>query len=91
MIVCWYLMNLEGHKQRSIGSGWIISFGNTGGILAAFTFLTKFAPYYRTGYSICMAVATLGIVASLCYALLIWMERRKLSDKEGDKPMVHSL
>ena len=76
-IVCWYLMNLEGHKQRSIGSGWMISFGNTGGLLAPFAFLSKFAPHYRTGYSICIAVAVLGSVATLAYAALVLKERRK--------------
>ena len=83
MIVCWYLMNLQGHKQRSIGSGWMISFGNTGGILAPFTFLTKFAPYYRTGYSVCMAVIALGTISTISYATLIVLERRKVSDNGG--------
>ncbi|PSN64775.1 putative allantoate permease [Corynespora cassiicola Philippines] len=83
MIVCWYLMNLQGHKQRSIGSGWMISFGNTGGILAPFTFLTKFAPYYRTGYSVCMAVVALGTISTISYATLIVLERRKVSDNGG--------
>jgi hypothetical protein len=33
-IVCWYVMNLQGHVQRSIGSAWMIGFGNTGGIIS---------------------------------------------------------
>ncbi|KJZ71243.1 hypothetical protein HIM_09386 [Hirsutella minnesotensis 3608] len=76
-VICWYLMNLDGHKQRSIGSGWMISIGNTGGILAPFAFLQSDAPQYRPGYSMCMAVAALGLVATLCYALLVIRERRK--------------
>jgi hypothetical protein len=28
-IICWYTMNLGGHKRRSIGSGWQIGFGNS--------------------------------------------------------------
>ena len=75
-IVCWYLMNLQGHVQRSIGSAWIISFGNTGGILATFTFLKRDAPLYHTGYSICLAVTVVGAVASSLYGLLVWRERR---------------
>lgn len=71
-------MNLEGHKERSIGSGWMISFGNTGGILAPFMFLPQNAPDFRPGYSTCMAVTVLGIVATSCYAALILRERRKV-------------
>ena len=76
-IVCWYLMNLQGHAQRSVGSAWIISFGNTGGIVATFTFLKQDAPRYHAGYSICMAVTVAGAVASGLYGALIWRERRR--------------
>ncbi|KAI1073453.1 putative allantoate permease [Whalleya microplaca] len=89
-VICWYLMNLEGHKQRSIGSGWMISVGNTGGILAPFAFLPKFAPEYRPGYSICMGVAALGIVVTLCYTLLILRERRRVHN-DGGNEKTHSL
>lgn len=75
-IICWYMMNLHGHKERSIGSGWMISVGNTGGILAPFAFLQSDAPHYRPGYAICMAVAALGLVTALWYALLVVRERR---------------
>lgn len=76
-VVCWYLMNLRGHKERSIGSAWMISFGNTGGIVAPFTFLSADAPYYRVGYSVCLGVVALGVVSSLLYAALVLRERRK--------------
>ncbi|KAH7324162.1 putative allantoate permease [Stachybotrys elegans] len=79
IVICWYLMNLEGHKQRSIGSGWMISFGNTGGILAPFAFLPRYAPEYTPGYSTCMAVASLGIIVTLCYALLVMRDRRRMA------------
>lgn len=29
IIVCWFSMNLSGHKRRSIGTGWQIGFGNS--------------------------------------------------------------
>lgn len=25
--LCWYVMNLEGHSDRAVGTGWMISFG----------------------------------------------------------------
>lgn len=77
-VICWYLMNLQGHKQRSIGSAWMISLGNSGGIVAPFTFLSRDAPYYRTGYSVCLGVVSLSVVVSVLYALLVFRERRKV-------------
>ncbi|TAQ88185.1 hypothetical protein B7494_g3483 [Chlorociboria aeruginascens] len=79
--VCWYLMNLRGHKQRAMGSGFMIAFGNTGGIIAPFAFLSKFAPDYKTGYAICLAMAALGTVSAGVYALLVVRER---STKHGN-------
>lgn len=29
IIICWYAMNLSGHKRRAIGTGWQIGFGNS--------------------------------------------------------------
>lgn len=85
--ICWYLMNLTGHKQRSIGSAWMISFGNTGGILAPFAFLPRDAPYYLLGYSLCMAITVLGIAATAGYALLVLRQRRELRNRCGDDKM----
>ncbi|KAI0398285.1 putative allantoate permease [Xylariaceae sp. FL0594] len=88
LIICWYLMNLHTYQQRSIGSAWMISFGNTGGIVAPFAFLPKTAPAYRTGYSVCISVAALGFVTSLVYAYLLVREKRKAQvngDVRGEK------
>jgi hypothetical protein len=80
-------MNLSGHKNRSIGSAWMISFGNTGGILAPFAFLATDAPYYHTGYSICVGVTALGVAATLCYTIFVLLERRRAStDDRSDVP-----
>ena len=78
-VIAWYIMNLSGHKNRSVGAGWMISVGNTGGILAPFAFLPQDAPTYRPGYSVCMAAAALGFVAALCYAALVVQARKKVA------------
>lgn len=77
IVVCWYVMNLEGHVERSIGTAWMISFGNTGGIVATFAFLARDAPRYRTGYGIVMAFTCAGAVASTLYAGAVVRENRK--------------
>ncbi|KAF2117336.1 putative allantoate permease [Lophiotrema nucula] len=76
VMICWYVMNLHGHIERSIGTAWLISFGNTGGIVATFAFLSKDAPYYRTGYSICMGAVVFGAVCASAYAFLVFKARR---------------
>jgi hypothetical protein len=78
-------MNLDGHKQRSIGSATVIGFGNVGGIVAPFAFLSKDAPYYHTGYSICMGITVLGVVATLCYTILVMRERRRVHCDTGSE------
>ena len=78
IVVCWFVMNLQGHAERSIGTAWIIGFGNTGGIVATFSFLAADAPRYTKGYIICLAVTALGSVAATIYGFLGWRENRKL-------------
>ncbi|KAH8702471.1 major facilitator superfamily domain-containing protein [Talaromyces proteolyticus] len=94
IIVCWVLMNLHGHAQRSIGSGWVIGVGNSGGIVAVFCFLKSDAPnYYRKGYWILMAMALVGTVSSIAYALVVYYERRqsRLRADEVEKELELSL
>ncbi len=55
----------------------MISFGNTGGIVATFAFLARDAPRYRTGYGIVMAFTCAGAVASTLYAGAVMRENRK--------------
>ncbi|XXG99233.1 hypothetical protein Hte_005570 [Hypoxylon texense] len=81
-IVCWYVMNLRGHVERSIGSAWMIGFGNMGGIVATFLFERKDAPYYRSGYSVCLAMAALCIASAAGYGLVIWRQRREMAKDE---------
>ncbi|KAF2794509.1 putative allantoate permease [Melanomma pulvis-pyrius CBS 109.77] len=87
-IVCWYVMNLHGHLERSIGTAWMISFGNTGGILATFTFLAVDAPFYRKGYSICMSAICITAVSTIMYVCFIVKARRLTTIGSG---MLYSL
>ena len=79
-LICWYVMNLRDHTERSIGSAWLISFGNIRDILAAFSFRKGGTPEFRTGYSICLAMAALCAVYCMCYGVLIRREMRTSQD-----------
>ncbi|KAI1177742.1 major facilitator superfamily domain-containing protein [Nemania sp. FL0916] len=89
-VVCWYVMNLQGHVERSIGSAWMVCFAGFAGILATFTFMKKDSPYYRTGYSINLATSSLCIVAHACYGLIIWRQKRAIA-RSGAKETGHTL
>lgn len=93
VIVCWVLMNMQGHKERSIGSGWVIGVGNAGGIVAVFCFTKDDAPLYHRGYWILMGITLAGVVLTLLYALVIVRDRRRQIRDEGkvDKEKVLSL
>ena len=78
VVVCWYVMNLQGHINRSIGTAWIIGFGNIGGIVATFAFLATDAPRYTKGYTVCIAVTAIGALAAILYGLVVWKENKNV-------------
>ncbi|KAK2744961.1 hypothetical protein FQN57_004091 [Myotisia sp. PD_48] len=82
IIICWYAMNLAGHKRRAVGTGWQIGFGNIGGIIATFSFIAKDAPRYLPGLAVCMSFLALAVASSAAYLLLI-MYRNKTKEAQG--------
>lgn len=90
IVLCWYIMNLHGHTERSIGTAWIISFGNTGGIVATFSFLATDAPRYTRGYIICLAVTGVGLLAAILYGLLVLRANRKLKSSSRQEDITLS-
>ncbi|KAM0512947.1 hypothetical protein ACHAPE_008306 [Trichoderma viride] len=85
IIVCWFNMNLGNHTRRAVGSAWQVGYGNLGGIIAVFIFLTKDAPTFTTGYSVCLAFTGISMVASVLYGLGCWAANKK-RDNMTDVP-----
>ncbi|PGH10127.1 hypothetical protein AJ80_07578 [Polytolypa hystricis UAMH7299] len=79
VIVCWFAMNLSSHKRRSVGTAWQVGFGNIGGIIATYSFLSKDAPEYKPGYTICIAFISLSAAACIGYLLIIMSRNRTRS------------
>ncbi|KAK4067983.1 hypothetical protein Trihar35433_6543 [Trichoderma harzianum] len=69
IVVCWFNMNLGSHTRRAVGSAWQVGYGNLGGIIAVFIFLTKDAPKFTTGYSVCLAFTVISMIASTIYGI----------------------
>lgn len=77
VIVCWFNMNLGGHHRRAVGTAWQVGFGNIGGIIATYAFLSTDAPYYKKGYSICISFLALSAVSCCIYAVAVVSANRK--------------
>jgi hypothetical protein len=87
IIICWFNMNLGGHHRRSIGTAWQVGFGNIGGIIATYAFLSTDAPNFTKGYAICIAFTSLSGVASIAYFISISIENRRRAKSVRDVGM----
>ncbi|KAK9367053.1 major facilitator superfamily domain-containing protein [Lipomyces kononenkoae] len=77
IIVCWTSTNFAGHTRRAVGTGWQVGFGNIGGIIATFSFLSKDAPRYTKGYSIGIAFSVLSMISCTIYIVGTRWENRQ--------------
>ncbi|GAB7352783.1 hypothetical protein MBLNU459_g3405t1 [Dothideomycetes sp. NU459] len=77
MVVSWILNNASGHYKRAFTSGTMIGVGNGGGLVASNIFITKQAPYYKTGYSVALALLlNTGLFATI-FLFLLKRENKK--------------
>ena len=86
--ICWFAMNVAGSTRRSVALGWQIGFGNIGGIVAVYLFLSNQAPLYRQGYATSLAFILVTMLFCTAYLLFCWKEnkakRRALSEGRGE-------
>ena len=82
LIICWHLMNLEGHKNRAVGGAWQIAFGNCAGFISTFAFPVKDRPKYHLGYSLGIALQSMSLVAAVLYYLFCKRENRKREGRQ---------
>ncbi|KAG7823136.1 hypothetical protein KL919_004013 [Ogataea angusta] len=80
IVVCWISLNYSGHIRKSVGTAFVIGFGNIGGIIASFIFPDSEAPDYKKGLGICIGFAGLAIFFILAYfALVVHRNRKKMT------------
>lgn len=76
VVICWFSMNMKGHKNKAVATAWQIGFGNISGIVATFAFPSKDAPRYHLGYSLGLGCLCLAGVASLAYFIGCFVENK---------------
>ncbi|PWW75661.1 MFS general substrate transporter [Tuber magnatum] len=77
VIACWFNLNLGGHRRRAVGSAWQVGFGNLGGIVSTYLFISKDSPRYTKGYAISLGFICLSAASSVAYYIAITMENGK--------------
>ncbi|KAL4912500.1 putative MFS transporter [Aspergillus aurantiobrunneus] len=78
VVVCWFAMNLGGHRRRSIGTAWQVGFGNIGGIISTYSFLEKDkVNFYKTGFSIGVSFLAFSCTCCIVYFFAIWHQNQK--------------
>ncbi|KAL4754285.1 hypothetical protein BDW72DRAFT_166525 [Aspergillus terricola var. indicus] len=78
VVVCWYAMNLGGHRRRSVGTAWQVGFGNIGGIIATYSFLAKDkVNNYYTGFSIGVSFLAFSCACCCVYFAAVWHQNQK--------------
>ncbi|PUU75817.1 major facilitator superfamily domain-containing protein [Tuber borchii] len=77
VIACWFNLNLGGHRRRAVGTAWQIGFGNIGGIIATYSFISKDAPRYSKGHAISLGFICLSALSCVAYYIAITTENRK--------------
>ena len=73
--------------RRGVGTAFMVGFGNSGGIVATFSFLANDAPKYIKGYSLSLGFISLSAICCTLYFFALASENRKrtrgLSEHSG--------
>ncbi|KAL4957770.1 Peroxin-3-domain-containing protein [Aspergillus filifer] len=78
VVVCWFAMNLGGHRRRSVGTAWQVGFGNIGGIISTYSFLAEDkANFYRNGFIIGVSFIAFSCACCIAYAAALWHQNKK--------------
>ncbi|MDC6274292.1 MFS transporter [Lacticaseibacillus paracasei] len=81
ILICWMSLNFSGHTRKSVGTAFVIGFGNIGGIVSSFIFPNNEAPRFKKGFGICIAFACLAFLLLAVYAAYLrWLNFRKDTD-----------
>ena len=83
IIICWTTMNIERPADRAVAMGWIIGFGNIGGMPAAYLYQEDQAPNYTQGFAVSLSLVVVTMALGLLYTVVCYWENRKILQRRG--------
>lgn len=75
--MAWNGNNIGGSLKRGVGIAMHVGFGNLGGAIAGFIYLSKDAPHYRQGHGILIGMITMSTCLSIFMTLYLRRENRR--------------
>lgn len=83
--VAWNGNNIGGSLKRGVGIAMHVGFGNLGGAIAGFIYLSKDSPHFRQGHGILIGMITMSTALSIFMTLYLRRENRR-RDAEYKSP-----
>ncbi|KEP54687.1 high-affinity nicotinic acid transporter [Rhizoctonia solani 123E] len=77
MCMSWCGNNFGGAMKRSVAIAMIVAFGNLGGLIASYTYISKNSPRYYSGHGTLIGVLALGAVVSLIVHIFCRRENKR--------------
>ncbi|CAK7221007.1 hypothetical protein SBRCBS47491_004380 [Sporothrix bragantina] len=79
--ITWLNGNFAGHYKRSTAVGFVLSVGNTSGVLTGQIFTSQSAPRYLKGIKITLGFTAVAIVVSTLYACGLYYVNKKRDER----------
>jgi hypothetical protein len=89
MGVAWNGNNIGGSLKRGVGIAMHVGFGNLGGTIAAFIYLSKYAPHFIPGHASLIGMISMSFVLTAFMTVYLRRENAK-RDAMGMKPEDYS-
>ncbi|KAG9122355.1 hypothetical protein FRC07_001323 [Ceratobasidium sp. 392] len=81
MCMAWCGNNIGGATKKSVSIAMIVAFGNFGGLIASYTYISKNAPRYYSGHGTLLGILAMGAVVALVMHLYCKRENRRRDKK----------
>lgn len=87
--VAWNGNNIGGSLKRGVGIAMHVGFGNLGGTISSYLFLSRDGPRYLSGHSTLLAFQAMAMVLSICMTIYLRRENAR-RDRKYKAPSEYS-
>ncbi|KAF8753737.1 Major Facilitator Superfamily [Rhizoctonia solani] len=77
MCMAWCGNNFGGAMKRSVAIAMVVAFGNLGGLVASYTYISRNAPRYYSGHGTLIGVLALGAITALVVHIYCRIENKR--------------